>query len=112
MIYWFSVPARTYQLLQQCRPEGQVEGPHGLAPGSEVGKDPCSEVAHLYFRTVQQGPDMIQEALYHQLCMQLAHFGYVVLNHTHTQPYILDGFPYFINPCRQKLKFSQKEKRL
>lgn len=42
-------------------------------------EDPRGEVADLHLLAVQQSPDVVQEALHHQLTVQLPDLGYVVL---------------------------------
>lgn len=43
-------------------------------------EDACGEVADLHLRAVQQSADMVQEALHHQLSVQLPDLRYVVLH--------------------------------
>lgn len=71
-----------YQLLQQCGAKGEAERPHRLAPGGQVGQDPSRKVADLHLGAVQQAADVVQEALHHQLRVQLPHLRDVVLNHS------------------------------
>lgn len=42
-------------------------------------EDARGEVADLHLLAVQQSPDVVQEALHHQLTVQLPDLGYVVL---------------------------------
>lgn len=43
-------------------------------------EDARGEVADLHLGAVQQRADVVQEALHHQLYVQLPHLGYVVLH--------------------------------
>ncbi|KAJ7986590.1 hypothetical protein DPEC_G00341450, partial [Dallia pectoralis] len=67
------------KLFQQVRPQCVAEHPSRLSSGGQVGQNSSSEVRHLHLWALQQRADVIQEALNHQLHVQLPHLRYVVL---------------------------------
>ena len=68
-----------YQLLQQRGPQAEAERPGLFPTRGEVCQDPGGKVADLHLGAVEQGADVVQEALDHELHMKVPDLSDVVL---------------------------------